>query len=41
VEIEPDEGRMSIVWRGAAPALRQYMPDELAKMPFRVEWRVG
>jgi hypothetical protein len=41
VEIEPDEGRMSIVWRGAAPALRQYLPDELAKMPFRVVWRVG
>jgi hypothetical protein len=41
VEIEPDEGRMSIVWRGAAPALRPYMPTELEKMPFRVEWRVG
>jgi hypothetical protein len=41
VEIEPDEGRMSIVWRGAAPALRQYMPQELEKMPFRVEWRMG
>jgi hypothetical protein len=41
VEIEPDEGRMSIVWRGGAPALRQYMPDELAKMPFRVVWRMG
>ncbi len=38
VLIEPDEDRLSIVWRGAAPALRPYMEDELAKMPFRVEW---
>lgn len=36
--IEPDENRVSIVWRGSAPALRPYMPEELEKMPFRVEW---
>jgi hypothetical protein len=39
VEIEPDLGRVSIVWRGAAPALRPYMPEELAQMPLVVEWR--
>lgn len=39
VEIEPDLGRLSIVWRGAAPALRPYLPEELAKMPLVVEWR--
>ena len=38
VVIEPDERRVSIVWRGAATALRPYLPDELAKMPFRVIW---
>jgi hypothetical protein len=26
------------VWRGAGPALRGYLPDELEKMPLRVEW---
>jgi hypothetical protein len=36
--IEPDEGRLSVVWRGAAPALRPYLPQELEKMPFRVAW---
>jgi hypothetical protein len=40
VEIEPDAGRLSIVWRGAAPALRPYMQAELEKMPLRVEWRM-
>jgi hypothetical protein len=38
VIIEPDEGRFSIVWRGSAPALRPYMPEELEKMPFLVRW---
>ena len=38
VIIEPDERRLSIVWRGCAPALRPYLPDELARMPFRVTW---
>ncbi len=38
VEIEPDEGRVSIVWRGSAPALRPYLPDELQKMPLSVRW---
>ena len=38
VVIEPDLDRVTILWRGAAPALRPYLPAELVKMPFRVEW---
>ncbi len=38
IVIEPDEGRLSIVWRGSAPALRPYMDEELKTMPFKVEW---
>jgi len=38
VVIEPDEDRVSVVWRGAATALRPYMEAELAKMPLKVEW---
>jgi hypothetical protein len=38
VVIEPDASRLSVVWRGAAPALCPYLPEELAKMPLRVEW---
>jgi len=38
VIIEPDESRISIVWRGNAPALRPYMKDELEKMPLRIDW---
>jgi len=38
VIIEPDESRISIVWRGNAPALRPYTKDELEKMPLRIEW---
>ena len=37
--IEPDEDRVTVVWRGAAPALRAYAPQELETMPLRVEWR--
>ncbi|CAN98314.1 hypothetical protein sce8144 [Sorangium cellulosum So ce56] len=37
VLIEPDEGRVSVLWRGSAPALRPYLPDELERMPLRVE----
>jgi hypothetical protein len=35
--IEPDETRLSIVWRGSCAALRPYFPEELAKMPFWIE----
>lgn len=38
VEIEPDKSRVSIVWRGAAPARRPYLPQELEKMPLFVQW---
>lgn len=37
LEIEPDEERLSIVWRGASAALRPYSLQELAKMPFWIE----
>ncbi len=36
--IEPDQMRLSVVWRGTAPALRPYSRDELASMPLRVVW---
>ena len=38
VVVEPDLDRVTILWRGSAQALRPYLPAELAKMPFRVEW---
>ena len=38
VVVEPDEERVSVVWRGSAQALRPYMENELTKMPFRVAW---
>jgi len=38
VIIEPDDLRVSIVWRGNAPARRAYLKDELDKMPLMVEW---
>ena len=38
VVLEPDAPKLMLVWRGAAKALRTYLPDELKKMPFGVEW---
>jgi hypothetical protein len=38
IVIEPDEHRLSIVWRGSGPALRPYHEEELKTMPFKVEW---
>jgi len=38
VIIEPDIDRVSVIWRGSASAIRPYMPEELQKMPLRVEW---
>jgi len=38
VLIEPDEDRVSILWRGSAPALRPYMADELITMPLSAQW---
>ncbi|MFZ6178773.1 DUF2169 family type VI secretion system accessory protein [Nannocystis pusilla] len=37
--LEPDADRVTLVWRGCAPARRAYHPQELATMPLRVEWR--
>ena len=37
VIIEPDELRVSLVWRGNAPARRIYLKDELDAMPARAE----
>lgn len=34
VLIEPDEDRVTLVWRGTEHALRQYSEDELTRMPF-------
>jgi hypothetical protein len=38
VLVGADESRLTLVWRGCATALRPYLPDELERMPFRVEW---
>lgn len=38
VVIEPDIDRVTVLWRGSAVAIRPYLPEELEKMPFRVEW---
>jgi hypothetical protein len=38
VVIEPDCDRVSVVWRGSAPALRRYALEELLEMPFLVVW---
>ena len=36
--IEPDEQRLSIIWCGTAPAIRNYFGEELKTMPYKVEW---
>jgi hypothetical protein len=38
VVLEPDMHRLTLLWRGAARALRPYLPGELEQMPFRVQW---
>jgi hypothetical protein len=38
IVIEPEEARLTVVWRGGEAALRPYAPEELAKMPFKVLW---
>jgi hypothetical protein len=38
VIIEPDEARVSVVWRGSSLARRPYMAEELPTMPFLAEW---
>lgn len=39
LELDPEGGRLTLVWRGSAPALRRYLPQELETMPMRVAWR--
>jgi hypothetical protein len=38
VVIRPDDDRVILLWRGHAPTRRPYMPEELDRMPYRVEW---
>ncbi|HXU62689.1 MAG TPA: DUF2169 domain-containing protein [Polyangia bacterium] len=38
VDIEPDLSRVSLVWRGHAPAVRRYAAAELTRMPLYVAW---
>lgn len=35
---EPDEGKLTLVWRGSGQALRPYFEEELLTMPFKVDW---
>jgi hypothetical protein len=39
IVIEPDESRVTIVWRGTGPAIRPYHEVELKTMPYKVEWK--
>lgn len=38
VEVDLDRQLVSVVWRGAAIAVRQYMEEELQTMPLKVIW---
>jgi len=38
ITIEPDQDRVTVVWRGSSRAMRPYMPMELEKMPLYVAW---
>jgi hypothetical protein len=38
VILQPDDGIVSLVWTGFTKGLRVYLPAELEKMPFLVEW---
>lgn len=38
VILQPDDGIVSLVWTGFTKGLRVYLPEELEKMPFLVEW---
>jgi len=39
VVVEPDAGRVTVLWRGSGKAKRSYLPKELETMPFELEWR--
>jgi hypothetical protein len=36
--VEPEDNRLSVIWRGSASALRPYLDEELKNMPFKVEY---
>ena len=38
VELYPDDGLFTVVWRGAIEAGRMLLPEELDALPFSVEW---
>ena len=38
VELYPDDGVFSVVWRGAVAARRTLLPEELDALAFKVEW---
>lgn len=38
VELHPDDGLYTVVWRGAVEAQRGLLPEELEALPFSVEW---
>ncbi len=38
VVIEPDDDRVSVVWRGSVPTLRRYTIEELVRMPLLMNW---
>lgn len=38
IVIEPEENRLSLVWRGSAKAIRPYSEEELKIMPFEIDW---
>ncbi len=38
VELYPDEGVFTVVWRGAVEANRTLLPEELETLPISVEW---
>ena len=38
VVIEPDQDRVSVLWRGSAPTLRRHVLEELLEMPLQVIW---
>jgi hypothetical protein len=38
IELFPDDGVFTVVWRGAVEVGRILLPEELDTLPFKVEW---
>ncbi len=38
ITVEPDQDRLTILWRGAVRSERVYLSEELQQFPFLVEW---